>query len=473
MNGQGRFLVTLVRHEFRIQIRTPLFITYTVSLTLLTVLAVLSGGSRCLEAHDRARLTTTLNAAIVHQSTSWEELGETGIFLVREVATCSPFRIGSGFVSKTIRLRTDSPPEQVAPLTYLLYGRLPQFSAYEIGVYWAALLALLMGSMIIAGEKQNRTLSMVWVALERRSAWLLCKWFGRLVPLWLGWILAYASGQLVGLLIMPRLAVLMNRSTLIADFLAYGFLFTFWFTVGMAISAFIHRVDLAALVGLTCWVAWEFFLPWSLYWFLVMTMNPPTTAEFYARLYTAQTHAWDRFERKNRELMRRWLDAALAIEESGAQQKMELQGEYEKSFKDLQDTYYLEWLKEFLKLESEFRSRRDRFLQTLNLLEAMSIPSRALAEALGLDDKSGMQTEVWNFWRKWREVVTLNIPPIKYIIEGEDPYILTRPNPEKIPRFTAEEKIPGGHLRGWLALLVLTGTAMASAFRGVARYEPQ
>jgi ABC-2 type transport system permease protein len=134
-----------------------------------------------------------------------------------------------------------------------------------------ALLAVLAGVDVVAGERESGTLGLTFAAIDRKR-WLAAKVAGRLAAL----TLLAGLGALIGSALIGGLPVSGPR---LMAFAGYAWLYlALWLAIGVACSALARRVRQATLGALAVWAMLTLVLPRGLTTALLATDPPPPTA---------------------------------------------------------------------------------------------------------------------------------------------------------------------------------------------------
>jgi hypothetical protein len=470
-------LAAVFRKEFRVQVRSAEFLLFLVSVTVLSGLTLTTAASACMEERRWTARVEESNRLRAGLAINWKDLGTTGYWLTPETAGCAPFRERPRLSRHLVRLRTNAPPEQIDSLMRLLTALASPVSGLDLMVFWAGLLALLMGTPAVAAEKQGRTLGMVWAVAPGRSVWWLAQWSGRLLPLWAGWAGAFGVGLgLAGLWVPGFLSDLRIGATM-RDFWVGGLYLTAWLTIGMAVSSWTRRVDVAVLGGVLTWVGLNIVLPWGWHLVSAAVARPMSPSEFFLEQYTVRARLLKAAEEQQAEIARRWIGQAL--ERQGDRPALrQLQEEAERALLEIRRKTQQEWLQAVQALEEQYAARFRRYRAWVQWAGWFS-PAHALFLATGgpTGQAPGADRQtLWDRWREWDALIAQKVQEegaITYAFEGADPFAPVRPDPRVLPRLTMPA--PDASEAGWgfLPVLIQTFIAMAISFLGVVRYDPR
>jgi ABC-2 type transport system permease protein len=173
-----------------------------------------------------------------------------------------------------------------------------------------SLFAILLTYDAISGEREQGTLQLTFANAVPRARYLIAKMLGT----WLGLTVPLLVPLLIGLLAMLLVGVPFNGghwARLGTLLLAGGFYFTFFITLGVAVSALTRRSSSSFLALLVSWIVLVLVIPRAGVVSAVEMVPVPSVSEIESRKEGFERREWEDY---HREIMTKWRDRQAKID---------------------------------------------------------------------------------------------------------------------------------------------------------------
>jgi ABC-type transport system involved in multi-copper enzyme maturation permease subunit len=413
---------------------------------------------------ESTRVVEETNQRRVATTTSWRGLGEVGI-LVPAPTPAGRFLVSaSSWPAFLVKV-----PELPTPLGGWSEAVFP--SPAEVLLFFYSLFALLLSFDTVVLEKSQRTLGLLLTAVGSRRKLLEVKFLVRAGVVGAVALLSLSVAALATAVLKPEfvggtgfwkawLAVTVFLVALSVVFVA----------VGLAISCVFPEPLTALLAGVGSWVLLVIGLPGAGEALARALVPPPSRTFFEAQAESLYARHEQRFLEALVEPMRRWLKGGPGLQEwfEGERKRIgaELGAELQRELSTLFSGY----------LGAERRSA-EAMRWMVGWLPT-GLCQEALAALGGADTESFLRylQEVTDYGQRFGELVARKQTFVQSVLPfDDDPFALSRPNIEEVPKFR-HEPAPAtwsSQLPRLMGLLVWTGVGYVVATLSFRRVDPR